>query len=194
MHRSMKVVALGFVATITFACTINTTDASSSGSSSAKSSKVYCTKNTASGACRCDITDPGTSTDWEYVESCDSLGSGAACCYDVNGDGETSFCDCAIPFCAKDTDTNECYCRYFQELIVGNNRDNEVKVASCTSTICCKGTDSCDCRGSEQFRCGGVGNDVEVKSCSAPTTRDCKGNYGGAKTASSCSGLKWKAK
>ncbi len=185
--RGVKVLVAGLIASIAFACTINTgTTDSGSTSGGGTSSKIYCQKNTASGACHCATTDPGPQEDWEYTDDCDSLPSGAACCYDVNGDGETTSCDCYVPSCAADSDTNFCWCRFYDVFIVGKNRDNEEKVSSCSGK-CCKTDDSCDCNSFDERFCDGE----LVDSCTAPTKYECGG---ASKQATSCAGLKWKGK
>jgi hypothetical protein len=151
--------------------------------------KTYCTQDKASGQCQCSTSDPGLTDDTDYVDDCNTPAGGSECCYDINGDGETTQCDCRVPKCATDTDTGSCTCRYFDRLVVGSSRDNEEIVSgSCTSAICWKGADACEC-----FSLSNTISDGEkVASCSLsdlPATRKCDG---GRKSASSCNGLKWK--
>ncbi len=146
--------------------------------------KVYCISNRASGACSCSTEDPGLGDDTEYVSNCDALPSDTQCCHDINGDGETTSCDCYRALCAYDTDTDRCECTYFGHLIVGNVRDNEMIVSTCPTTTCCRSSDSCYC-GSSCF------GDTPVSSCttaSIPAKRACGG---GTRWAASCAGLKW---
>lgn len=149
--------------------------------------KVYCVKDKASGACSCDLTDPGLSADTEYVSNCDSLPADTQCCHDVNGDGESTTCFCERALCVTDTDTDKCECRYFGSLIIGNTRDNEKIVSQCPTTACCLGK-TCQCYGPNCF------SDKPVASCALadiPAKRTCEG---GTKWAANCAGLKWKSK
>jgi hypothetical protein len=151
--------------------------------------KTYCIKNRASGACSCSTSDPGLNGDTDYVDNCDTVPSDAQCCHDINGDGETTFCDCLRPLCATDTDTGNCMCTFFDNLIVGNNRDNEELIqGTCTNTTCCKDSSSCGCYNASNIAC----SDQKVSSCSLsslPAKRPCGG---GLRAATSCAGLKWK--
>ncbi len=180
--------------TVGVACSVSCSGSSSGASSSGKvtsssGSKIYCTKDKASGQCVCATSDPGLNDDTDYVDNCDTPGSGSECCYDINGDGQTTLCDCRVKSCATDTDTGSCTCTWFDRFIVGSSRDNEEPVTgSCTSAICWKGSEACKC-----FSLSNVVADGEkVSSCSLadlPASRKCGG---GQKKASSCKGLSWK--
>lgn len=152
--------------------------------------KAYCTRNTASGACNCSTADPGLSSDTEYVDDCNSPPSGSQCCHDINGDGESTFCRCAQAQCAKDTDTNNCSCEYFDSYVVGRSRDTETRIDTCTSVTCCGSSSSCRCYNDTNISCAGGGE--KVSSCSVASLPNPRACGGGQKVASSCRGLTWK--
>lgn len=149
--------------------------------------KVYCVKDRASGACQCSTTDPGLGSDTDYVSNCDSLPADTQCCHDINGDGQTTFCECQRLLCAYDTDTDRCECRFYDVLLVGNNRDNETIVSTCPTTSCCRGSETCRCGNGPQ----NCFSDTPVSACTVaqvPSRRSCSG---GSRWAASCAGLKW---
>jgi hypothetical protein len=146
---------------------------------------VTCTRNPDSQACFC--TEKNVLLTGSTVSDCNTNPASAVCCSDDDGSGNSTYCQCTVPLCVQDTDTNDCSCKFFDNYIIGSMRDFEQTVSSCTGYICCKDEFSCDCTASTAERCSG--SQTQVDSCQKPTASPCAS---WERSSTGCSQIHWK--
>jgi hypothetical protein len=174
---------------------------SSKGESDGVPSNVSCAQS-ATG-CRCSATPFSLDSDESPVESCDSPGTGVACCHDLDSNGKTSECECQSYVCTQAGNSCECHWRRDDpgsSVLAASSCAND-HAGSTTypyAGICCDSDTYCNCGGkttaSEVVTCA---NGTETSSCGGSgATRVC--TYFGSNNlaghpAGSCAGLDWKS-
>jgi hypothetical protein len=179
-----RLLSMCFVIIACAACSNGSGSSGGAGSSSVPAG--ICRRNTISGGCWCasGTASANLNANEESVPNCDQAPSGVSwsCCYNIDGNGRTDTCNCAVPLCTSRDGTFDCECGYQSALPA-----NVKKTSTCSASKCCTNGVDCSCTGNQFTTCN---HPTSVSSCSAPTAaRKCDS---GMRAASSCAGLTWK--